>query len=120
MRNGKRWSALVVGVLLALGAHAQDEGEGTAQIEAPTVTAPAEDDSPSSGEEEAEGEASIEEEDAEVQAQQFGRELRTVEEDVSALKERVFRSKATLQLLKERRRPAVAQGAAAHGHVRHF
>ena len=25
-----------------------------------------------------------------------------------------------LQLPKERRRPAVAQGAAAHGHVRHF
>lgn len=31
----------------------------------------------------------------------FSRELRTVEEDVSNLKERVFRSKATLKLLKE-------------------
>jgi len=31
----------------------------------------------------------------------YARELRTVEEDVKRLKERVFRSKATLQLLKE-------------------
>ena len=31
----------------------------------------------------------------------FNRELRTVEEEVNNLKERVFRSKATLQLLKE-------------------
>jgi hypothetical protein len=34
-------------------------------------------------------------------AAEFSRELRTVEEDVSNLKERVFRSKATLKLLKE-------------------
>jgi hypothetical protein len=34
-------------------------------------------------------------------AADFARELRTVEEDVSNLKERVFRSKATLKLLKE-------------------
>lgn len=38
---------------------------------------------------------------AEQAAADFGRELRTVEEDVSNLKERVFRSKATLKLLKE-------------------
>jgi hypothetical protein len=37
----------------------------------------------------------------EEQPEDFGRELRTVEEDVSNLKERVFRSKATLKLLKE-------------------
>jgi hypothetical protein len=39
--------------------------------------------------------------DAEQEASDFRRELRTVEEDVSNLKERVFRSKATLKLLKE-------------------
>lgn len=39
----------------------------------------------------------------------FNRELLTVEEEVNALKERVFRSKATLQLLKE----IVIQGAAS-------
>lgn len=38
---------------------------------------------------------------AEQAAADFRRELRTVEEDVSDLKERVFRSKATLKLLKE-------------------
>lgn len=38
---------------------------------------------------------------AQQAAADFGRELRTVEEDVSNLKERVFRSKATLKLLKE-------------------
>ncbi|MEQ1565470.1 MAG: hypothetical protein ABMA64_07525 [Myxococcota bacterium] len=36
-----------------------------------------------------------------VAATEVSRELRTVEEDVSNLKERVFRSKATLKLLKE-------------------
>ena len=36
-----------------------------------------------------------------VDAALYARELRTVEEDVKRLKERVFRSKATLQLLKE-------------------
>ncbi|MEQ1502944.1 MAG: dihydrolipoamide acetyltransferase [Myxococcota bacterium] len=38
---------------------------------------------------------------ADQAAVDFGRELRTVEEDVGNLKERVFRSKATLKLLKE-------------------
>jgi hypothetical protein len=40
-------------------------------------------------------------EEAEQAQADFARELRTVEEDVSNLKERVFRSKATLKLLKE-------------------
>jgi len=41
-------------------------------------------------------------EEAEAEARsQYNRELRTVEEEVGRLKERVFRSKATLQLLKE-------------------
>ena len=39
----------------------------------------------------------------------FNRALRTVEEDVHALKEQVFRSKATLQLLQE----IVVQGSAS-------
>lgn len=38
---------------------------------------------------------------ADPPASDFSRELRTVEEDVDDLKERVFRSKATLQLLRE-------------------
>jgi hypothetical protein len=43
-----------------------------------------------------------------VESAEFNRELLTVEEKVHALKERVFRSKATLQLLKE----IVVQGSA--------
>jgi len=39
--------------------------------------------------------------DPDSEAAEFSRELRTVEEDVSNLKEQVFRSKATLKLLKE-------------------
>ncbi len=39
--------------------------------------------------------------DPDIEAAEFSRELRTVEEDVSNLKEQVFRSKATLKLLKE-------------------
>ncbi len=39
--------------------------------------------------------------EAPVPSTDFSRELRTVEEDVDDLKERVFRSKATLQLLRE-------------------
>lgn len=49
-------------------------------------------------------------------APEYGRELRTVEEDVKALKERVFRSKATLQLLKE----IVIEGAAVGSRVQLF
>jgi len=43
----------------------------------------------------------------------YNRELRTVEEDVKRLKERVFRSKATLQLLKE----IVLEGASVGSRV---
>lgn len=42
----------------------------------------------------------VSEEEA-METGKFNRRLRTVEEDVNRLKERVFRSKATLQLLKE-------------------
>ncbi|MBX2800294.1 MAG: dihydrolipoamide acetyltransferase [Myxococcales bacterium] len=42
---------------------------------------------------------------------EFRRELQTVEEDVSNLKERVFRSKATLKLLKELVIDAAASGS---------
>ncbi len=44
-------------------------------------------------------------------ASEFQRELRTVEEEVSQLKERVFRSKATLKLLKELVVDAAASGS---------
>lgn len=44
---------------------------------------------------------------------EFSRELRTVEEEVKHLKERVFRSKATLQLLKE----LVIEGATSGSRV---
>jgi hypothetical protein len=44
-------------------------------------------------------------------AAEFSRELRTVEEDVGDLKERVFRSKATLKLLKELLVDASATGS---------
>ena len=44
-------------------------------------------------------------------ASQFHRELRSVEEEVSQLKERVFRSKATLKLLKELVVDAAASGS---------
>lgn len=44
-----------------------------------------------------------------VDTSEFNRQLRSVEEDVHSLKERVFRSKATLQLLKE----IVVQGSSA-------
>lgn len=47
----------------------------------------------------------------EEDASEFRRELRTVEEDVSNLKERVFRSKATLKLLKELVIDAAASGS---------
>ncbi|NOY26933.1 MAG: hypothetical protein GXP62_13775 [Oligoflexia bacterium] len=53
--------------------------------------------------------ASPETVDPEEKAAAFNRELLSVEEQVNALKERVFRSKATLQLLSE----IVAQGSGA-------
>lgn len=47
-------------------------------------------------------------EEPEQTAADFGQELLTIEEEVSAIKEQVFRSKATLQLLRE----IVVQGSA--------
>ncbi|MFT5460988.1 MAG: hypothetical protein ACI9K2_007510, partial [Myxococcota bacterium] len=77
MRTATRVFAVVaMAVGLALGAIAQDEGEGAVDA----AVTPADD----AGD-----------------VAEFGRELRTVEEEVNRLKERVFRSKATLQLLKE-------------------
>ena len=96
-----RWISLALGLALAGPAFAQDagdagaDGEPTAEETGATESAsedgPAEESEAGSGTEDDEGAAAV----------QFGRELRTVEEDVSHLKERVFRSKATLQLLKE-------------------
>lgn len=98
-----RFSALaalfVLGTAWADPAFAQDDaGEAPADQEAAETTG--------------EGEASAEV-DAEQAAADLRRELRTVEEDVSNLKERVFRSKATLKLLKE----LVVEGAAAGSRV---
>jgi hypothetical protein len=62
---------------LAVVAIAQDEGEGAADAAETTPVS------------------------SEVESADLGRELRSVEEEVNRLKERVFRSKATLQLLKE-------------------
>lgn len=83
---------LVVAATLSVGeARAQDPGaSGATRPAAPAASAdPAAPAEPTA------------EEAAEDAASDFSRELRTVEEDVSNLKERVFRSKATLKLLKE-------------------
>jgi hypothetical protein len=61
---------------VGLGAVAADEGDGSSALEEPSDSGDASDG-------------------------QYNRELKAVEEDVNQLKERVFRSKATLQLLKE-------------------
>ncbi len=83
--------------LLGSPAHAQEEPSSTAD---------------SMG-----GEGTAEDEDSGGQ-KVLNRELRTVEEEVNNLKERVFRSKATLQLLKE----LVVEGATGGSRVsiRHF
>jgi len=68
-------------LLLVLGvgtARAQDDGEGAADVAGAADSV-----------------------SAEQEVAEFNRELQTVEEKVSHLKERVFASKATLQLLKE-------------------
>lgn len=77
----------------ALAQDGGDEGADTTVVEGAEPASP-------DGEEPAEGEV-----DPEVSERravgQLNRELYTVEQDVNNLKERVFRSKATLQLLKE-------------------
>jgi len=55
--------------------------------------------------------AAVVDDDGAQAGSEFRRELRTVEEDVSNLKERVFRSKATLKLLKELVIDAAASGS---------
>jgi hypothetical protein len=81
-------------LLIAPRAHAQEEPAG------------ASDDAPMDG-----TDAGSDEEPAESPG--LNRELRTVEEEVNNLKERVFRSKATLQLLKE----LVVEGASGGSRV---
>jgi len=94
-----RFSAAAALFALLLGggpsAFAQDGADDAPATEAPA----AEDSAP--------------EADAEADGIELRRELRTVEEGVSNLKERVFRSKATLKLLKE----LVVEGAAAGSRV---
>lgn len=78
----------ILGIALWAGsAQAQDDGQAAAQVDSRQPDA-----APVLG---------LLESDADQEAIEFGKELRTVEEDVGDLKERVFRSKATLQLLKE-------------------
>jgi len=91
--------------LFGVSALAQDVPDGAG--EEPSTEAPA-----SAGTADA---ASV---DAADQQKVLNRELRTVEEDVNNLKERVFRSKATLQLLKE----LVVEGSNGGSRVtiRHF
>ena len=83
-----RWLvALPLAAVLWMPTAFAQDGEGDTDVEMPEVTEPSE-----------EGIAA--EEDAMSDAD-MARELLTVEEEVKRLKERVFRSKATLQLLKE-------------------
>ena len=94
MHVRKWWMTLGLGLAISFSAHAQDDGDSTVQVES-VATEDNEAGAPA-------GESNeIDEVAAEEAAVEFGRELRTVEEDVGHLKERVFRSKATLQLLKE-------------------
>ncbi len=79
MRSATRSiAALAIAGGLALSATAQDSGEASADAAEPSSAST-----------------------SEADAADLGRELRSVEEEVNSLKERVFRSKATLQLLKE-------------------
>ena len=83
-----RWLvALPLAALLWMPAVLAQDGEGEAEMDPPAETT-------------AEGEGEPSDED-EVTDADMARELLTVEEEVKRLKERVFRSKATLQLLKE-------------------
>lgn len=94
-----RASAILLFSLLAFPAFAQEDAddEATAQVELEAPTEGTEE--PEVGDQEAEArEAEVREA---LERGDFNRELRTVEQDVNRLKERVFRSKATLQLLKE-------------------
>jgi hypothetical protein len=93
-----RWSKiLLAGALFGFAglsgpAGAQDDREG-ADGAAPADESAIEEEVLGGGDE-----ASLDEEQAAVE---FNKRLLTVEEDVNSLKERVFRSKATLQLLRE-------------------
>lgn len=85
----------LLGLLACGSAFAQEGGEGAEQPPAAEAEAGTDSDDQEALDKEAR-------EEAEAAARSaFNRELRTVEEEVGRLKERVFRSKATLQLLKE-------------------
>lgn len=85
---------VALGIALGLGTARADDGQASAQADAPAA-------------------AALADGDDDQEQIEFGKELRTVEEDVGNLKERVFRSKATLQLLKE----LVIDGAAIGSQV---
>ncbi|MCB9779139.1 MAG: hypothetical protein H6742_11300 [Alphaproteobacteria bacterium] len=103
----RMWTpALTLGALLVSPiAFAQDEGSGPVALERDDAGDTVDLDQPAGGDDLGNREA------------EFDRELLTVEEEVNSLKERVFRSKATLQLLSE----IVAQGSGtgARGSIVH-
>jgi nucleoid-associated protein YgaU len=96
-------TALVLSVSLASNPAFAQEADG----EAPAADAPAAD-APAVPEAEAEAPAA-DDKSAEQAASDYNRELLTIEEEVHSHKEKVFRAKATLQLLKE----IVVQGNSA-------
>lgn len=92
------WMLLIGGVLLGSAvARAQDGGQAAATSEWTQIVP--------------RNKPSLLQTDADEEALAFSKELRTVEEDVGDLKERVFRSKATLQLLQELLIDSAAGGA---------
>jgi hypothetical protein len=93
--------AAVLTLMVSAGGPAWAQGAAT-----PPADAPAETTAPPA---EATDSVSTEDAAAEERSSEFNRELLTIEENVNTLKERVFRSKATLQLLKE----IVVQGSSA-------
>lgn len=86
---------ILMGVaLMTATARAEDDGQAAASTPTP-----------------APGALGLLEQGADEEAIEFSKELRTVEEEVGDLKERVFRSKATLKLLKELVIDSAAAGA---------
>jgi hypothetical protein len=102
--------AAVLTLMVSPGGPAWAQSTDTPPADAPETTAPPAETPDSAGtEEETPETAGTEDAAAEERSSEFNRELLTIEEKVNTLKERVFRSKATLQLLKE----IVVQGSSA-------
>jgi hypothetical protein len=100
--------AATLGSTLARGQDPADASDADAEVP-PAATAAAA--SPAGGTADEDAVPDLQPSGEDAEAAEFSRELRTVEEDVSDLKERVFRSKATLKLLKELLVDASATGS---------